>query len=86
MRRVLELFGLHDLAERRAGALSHGQGKRVGVGARFLGDPELILLDEPTGWIPRNAHELRQTIVSERGATYRRGVVAQPAGAGGHLR
>lgn len=66
--RVLELFGLHDLAERRAGALSHGQGKRVGVAQAFLGDPELILLDEPTaGLDPRNAHELRQAIVSERG-------------------
>jgi ABC-type multidrug transport system ATPase subunit len=66
--RVLELFALHDLGGRRAGALSHGQGKRVGVAQAFLGEPELILLDEPTaGLDPRNAHELRQAIVSERG-------------------
>lgn len=66
--RVLSLFGLADLEARRAGALSHGQGKRVGVAQAFLGEPELILLDEPTaGLDPRNAHELRQAIVSERG-------------------
>lgn len=66
--RVLSLFALQDLGGRRAGALSHGQGKRVGVAQAFLGDPELILLDEPTaGLDPRNAHELRQAIVSERG-------------------
>ena len=66
--RVLEMFGLTDLAARRAGALSHGQSKRVGVAQAFLGEPELILLDEPTaGLDPRHAHELRQAIVRERG-------------------
>lgn len=66
--RVLQMFALNDLAGRKAGALSHGQNKRVGVAQAFLGDPELILLDEPTaGLDPRNAHELRQAIVSERG-------------------
>ena len=66
--RVLGLVDLVDLAARRAGTLSHGQIKRVGVAQAFLGEPELILLDEPTaGLDPRNAHDLRNLIRSQRG-------------------
>jgi ABC-2 type transport system ATP-binding protein len=68
--RVLALVDLGDLAERRAGALSHGQVKRVGVAQAFLGTPALILLDEPTaGLDPRHAHDLRQLIRGQRGTT-----------------
>ena len=66
--RVLGLVDLGDLAERRAGALSHGQLKRVGVAQAFLGAPDLILLDEPTaGLDPRHAHDLRALIRAQRG-------------------
>ena len=67
--RVLALVDLGELAERRAGNLSHGQIKRVGVAQAFLGDPDLILLDEPTaGLDPRHAHDLRAMIRARRGA------------------
>ncbi len=67
--RVLEQVDLGDLAERRAGALSHGQIKRVGVAQAFLGAPDLILLDEPTaGLDPRHAHDLRTLTRAPRGA------------------
>jgi ABC-type multidrug transport system ATPase subunit len=67
--RVLGLVDLGELAERRAGALSHGQVKRVGVAQAFLGSPDLILLDEPTaGLDPRHAHDLRALIRGQRGA------------------
>jgi ABC-2 type transport system ATP-binding protein len=66
--RVLGLVDLGELGDRRAGALSHGQLKRVGVAQAFLGAPELILLDEPTaGLDPRHAHDLREMIRSQRG-------------------
>lgn len=66
--RVLGIVDLGELAGRRAGTLSHGQVKRVGVAQAFLGEPELILLDEPTaGLDPRHAHDLREAIRSHRG-------------------
>lgn len=66
--RCLDLVGLRELAKRRAGEMSHGQQKRVGVAQAFLGTPDLILLDEPTaGLDPRNAAELRDVIRQQRG-------------------
>jgi ABC-2 type transport system ATP-binding protein len=66
--RVLRIVDLADLSGRRAGTLSHGQIKRVGIAQAFLGEPELILLDEPTaGLDPRHAHDLRQAISEQRG-------------------
>ncbi len=66
--RVLGVVDLRDLADRRAGTPSHGQGKRVGVAQALIGDPELVLLDEPTaGLDPRHAHDLREAIRAQRG-------------------
>jgi ABC-2 type transport system ATP-binding protein len=45
---VMELVGLSDLADRRCGALSGGQQRRIDVGLALVGNPELIFLDEPT--------------------------------------
>ncbi len=46
--RVLEHFRLAALANRRAGALSLGESRRLAVAVAFVGNPELIVLDEPT--------------------------------------
>lgn len=65
---VLHQVGLGDRADERAGNLSHGMAKRLGLAQAFLGQPELILLDEPTaGLDPRSAFEIRSVIASLRG-------------------
>ena len=44
---VLGLVGLADVAGRRAGRFSLGMGQRLGIAAALLGDPGVLLLDEP---------------------------------------
>jgi ABC-2 type transport system ATP-binding protein len=44
---VLSLVGLADAAARRAGTFSLGMGQRLGIAAALLGDPGVLLLDEP---------------------------------------
>jgi len=52
----------------RCGSLSHGMAKRVALAQSFLGEPDLVLLDEPTaGLDPRVAWEIRQFIKTKRG-------------------
>jgi ABC-2 type transport system ATP-binding protein len=59
----LDLVGLESVAKRRVGSLSHGMIKRLGIAQAFLGNPEVILLDEPTaGLDPANARQIRDLI------------------------
>ena len=62
-KRVLQLVDLADYANAKATVLSHGMRKRVAIAQALLGQPELVLLDEPTaGLDPVNALQIRQII------------------------
>ncbi|MFI5913607.1 ABC transporter ATP-binding protein [Dactylosporangium sp. NPDC051541] len=65
---VLELVGLAAAGRRRAGGFSLGMAQRLGLGAALLGDPPILLLDEPiNGLDPEGVHWLR-TLLREYAA------------------
>ena len=44
---VLALVGLQDVADKRAGGFSLGMSQRLGIAATLLGDPKILMFDEP---------------------------------------
>jgi ABC-2 type transport system ATP-binding protein len=57
---VLAMVGLESAAHRRAGKFSLGMAQRLGIAAALLGDPPVLLLDEPVnGLDPEGIHWIR---------------------------
>ncbi len=65
---ILEIVGLYEAADRRAGQFSSGMKQRLGLGMAVLHKPELLILDEPTnGMDPAGMREIRNLITSLSG-------------------
>ena len=60
---VLEIVGMTAAAKRKAGTYSLGMRQRLGLAAALLGDPSVLILDEPAnGLDPHGIRWLRQTM------------------------
>ncbi|MFF3392664.1 ABC transporter ATP-binding protein [Streptomyces sp. NPDC002669] len=69
---VIELAGLSGVANRRAGTFSLGMGQRLGIAAALLGDPAVLVLDEPVnGLDPEGVRWIRNLVrdLAARGRT-----------------
>src|SRR5580698_1265915 len=61
----LERVGLAERADHKVASYSMGMRQRLGVASCLLGDPELLILDEPmNGLDPAGMHEMRAMIMS----------------------
>ncbi|RBI63348.1 ABC transporter ATP-binding protein [halophilic archaeon] len=63
---ILRRVGISDAADRKAGGYSKGMAQRLALGMALVGDPDLLILDEPsTGLDPNGAREMREIVREE---------------------
>ncbi|TCC07831.1 ABC transporter ATP-binding protein [Kribbella soli] len=68
---VLELVGLADDSRRRVRSYSLGMGRRLGLAAALLGDPDVLVLDEPVNGLDPEGIRWIRTFLRDRAASGR---------------
>ena len=73
IRKILDTIGLAKAGKKHAGKFSLGMRQRLGIGLALIGDPDMLVLDEPiNGLDPAGVAEIRETLLrlnQERGIT-----------------
>ncbi|EMA14290.1 ABC transporter ATP-binding protein [Haloarcula marismortui ATCC 33799] len=71
--RILHTVGLADAADRRVGGYSNGMNRRLGLGTALVGEPAVLILDEPTAGLDpdgiRAFHEVVESLAAETDVT-----------------
>src|SRR5690606_20909685 len=62
---VLERVGLAQAAGRSVGGYSRGMRQRLGLGVAILAEPDLLVLDEPTGGLDQQGLTLLWSVLAE---------------------
>ncbi|MEZ0051070.1 ABC-2 type transport system ATP-binding protein [Mycobacterium sp. MAA66] len=65
---VLGIVGLSEVADRQAGSFSLGMAQRLGIAVALLGDPEVLLFDEPVNGLDPEGIRWIRTLMRELAA------------------